>query len=50
MEKTSLSSNDFRFWRGKQVYNNCDARMKILKVSEEGKKKSEILVEMTLKL
>ena len=34
----SLSSNDFRFWRGKQVYNNCDAGMKILKVPEEGKK------------
>jgi len=37
MEKTSLSSNDLGFRRGKQVYN-CDARERILEVSEQGKK------------
>ena len=35
MEKTSLSSDDFEFRRGKQVYNNCNAREKILEVSKQ---------------
>lgn len=45
MEKTSLSSNDFGFRRGKQVYN-CDARESILEVSEQGEKNVEFWLKI----